>query len=247
MDLSLRQSTPKIEGFLQVSKWLKCAILLDRDEMQELLETLAEVYFFNVSAPVEASEACLSSAQFLKSYGQYVDILKRGEIPSPDAFRSVFSSALSKTSDPFYSMRLSDGRFLVKPIQPVIQLQAHYFFYSTLDKKFHSMVQSSDSVSWGVQFSYPQLFQDPHTRKVVKVLSQEEFVNTALFSTLMQWMRSHTLPTPFLVHGVRTNSPMRVGKKALSWVSDHPQLKQKGIEIILIGESDVNRDRIDWR
>lgn len=227
----MRWSTPKVEGVLQVSKWLKCAILLDRDEMQELLEALGEVCFFNVSSPVAEDQMRISADQFLEIYGQYVKALKRGEIPSADAFRSVFSSALSKTSDPFYAMRLSDGRALVKPIQPVIQLQAHYFFYSTLDGKFHSMVQSRDSISWGIQFSYPQLFQDPYTRQVVKVADQKQFSNTALFATLMQWMRSHTLPTPFFVNGVRTNSPMRVGKKALVWAHYHPQLKQQGVEL----------------
>ncbi len=93
------------------------------------------------------------------------------------------------------------------------------------------MVQSSDSISWGVQFSYPQLFQDPHTRKVVKIADQDAFENTALFTSLMQWMRSHTLPTPFVVNGVRTNSSIRVGKRALSWVGSLVQLQQKGIDI----------------
>ena len=233
----LRRSTPKIEGVLQVSKWIKCAVLLDIEEMQDLLQVLGQIDFFIVSEPVQIGKERISSEMFLNGYSRYVEGLKRGEIPDPNVYRTLFSCSLSKTPAIFYAMDLSDGRALVKSIQPVIQLQAHYFFYSAVDGKFHSMVQGSDSISWGVQFSYPQLFQDPHTRKIAKVVGCE---NTSVFSTLMQWMRSHTLPTPFIVNKERTNSPIRTGKQALSWVHNHLQLKQKGITIY------ANRDRVDW-
>ncbi len=61
------------------------------------------------------------------------------------------------------------------------------------------MVLSRKSVTWGLQFSYPQLYQDPRTRQIFKVTDTPEFPNTALFSKLQKWIRSETLPTPFQV------------------------------------------------
>lgn len=223
-------SSPKVEGILQVSKWLKVQVLLDADEMQKLLEALAPVHFVVVSEPVVAQDAVISCEQFIEKYREYVDLLKEGIVPQAELLRRYFSSALSKTLDPFYAMAAGE-KFLIKPIKPVIQLQAHHFFYSDLDGKFHPMVLSPESVSWGLQFSYPQLYQDPKTRQVVKVTDTPEFPNSALFSKLQKWIRSETLPTPFLVKGVRINPPIRIGKKSLAWIKSHPQLKQRGIDV----------------
>ena len=110
-------------------------------------------------------------------------------------------------------------------------MQAHHFFFSPLDGKFHPMVLSNESISWGIQFSYPQLYQDPESRQIIKVSDGSVFPNTPLFSKLMKWMRSHTLPTPFLIEESRVNAPIRIGKSALTWIENHPQLKEKGIGI----------------
>lgn len=228
--LPIQISTPKLEGVLQVSKWLKVQVLLDADEMSELISALGPVFFVSASAPVQAEEAVISADMFLKKYAEYVSLLKQGQIPSVEEFRRYFSCALSSDLESFYAMAMEDGRYLIKPRKPVVQLQAHHFFYSTLDGQFHPMVLSNESVSWGLQFSYPQLFQDPATRQVVRV--GDAFPNTVLFAKLQKWMRSATLPTPFIVQNKRTNSPIRIGRKSLSWIKSHPQLKQREINVL---------------
>lgn len=229
--ISIRVSSPKAEGVLQVSKWLKIQVLLDEHEMQDLLRFLEEVHFVCVSEPISSEEAVVSSAAFLEKYREYVHFLKQSQVPLPREFRRYFSSAMAVNLDPFYAIAVGIGKYLIKPIEPVIQLQAHSFFYSRQDGKFHPMVLSEDSISWGLQFSYPQVFQDLKTREVGRVSSNSKFSNNALFAKLSKWIRSHTLPTPFEVGGVKTNSPIRIGKKSLSWIKNHPQLKEKGITI----------------
>lgn len=219
------------EGLMQVAKWNKFPVLLDSVEMQELFTYLSPFHLVNVSSPVKIGMEEISSQEFLQGYGEYVGSLKQGEIPLLETYRSLLSCALSRTFDPFYAIKVGADRLLVKPRMPVIQLQAHSFFYSEVDKQFHSMVQGKQSVLWGVQFSYPQLFQDPKAKTIVKV--REEFENTSLFSSLSQWIRSNTLATPFVVEGVRTNSPMRIGKKGIEWVNNHPQLKAKSITVLI--------------
>ena len=237
----IRISSPKMEGILQVSKWLKIQVLLDPEEMEELFKMLNNPYIVVVSEPVEPQDAVIPASVFLDRYKDYVHLLRQGQIPLTDDFRRYFSCAISQTLDAFYAIPAGGLKYLIKPNKPVIQMQAHHFFYSDLDKKFHPMVLSSDSISWGLQFSYPQLFQSPKTRQIEKVTDTPEFPSSALFSTLSKWMRSATLPTPFEVNGTRANSPIRIGKKSLDWIKTHPQLKMKGIQVIQIGNTSISR------
>lgn len=221
----IRLSSLQKEGLLQASKWLKIQVLLDPEEMQDLLHSLGDVYFVVVSEPVSPQGGILPTSTFVQKYADYVHYLKQGDIPPDREFRTFFSCALGKTLDSFFGIPCGE-KVLIKPIKPVIQLQAHHFIYSDLDQKFHPMVFGKESISWGLQFSYPQLFQDPHTKQIVKVKDTPEFPSSEMFTQLRAWIRSHTLPTPFMVDHTRINVPIRIGKKVLSWISAHPQLKQ---------------------
>ncbi len=225
MDFVIKQA--KEAASLQASKWLKVQVMLDADEMRGLIQALDPLFFVNVSQPVSADQTTISPSDFLTAYSEYVLQLQQGTVPSAETFRRFFSCALTSTLDAFYALKVGEEKYLIRPSIPVIQLQAHHFFYSDLDGKFHPMVLSEESISWGIQFSYPQLFQDPTTRQIVKVTS--EFPNTPVFSLLMKWVRNATLPTPFIIGDRRVNSPIRVGKQSLAWLNTHPQLKQRGI------------------
>lgn len=229
---AIRIGSAKTEGLLQVSKWLKVQVLLDDAEMRELLAVLGPVQFVVVSEPVTVEEAVVSPSVFAEKYAEYVQLLKEGKSPDPKHFRRFFSSAMTTTLAPFYAMPLANQKYLVKPMKPVVQLQAHHFIYSDLDHKFHPMVFGVESISWGLQFSYPQLFQDAQTRHVVRVKDTVEFPNSALFSNLLRWLRSHTLASPFIVNQKRINAPIRIGKRSLTWVQSHPELKRRGITIL---------------
>jgi hypothetical protein len=231
--LPIRISTFKQEGILQVSKWIKAQVLLSIEEMHHLIEALQPCFFVVVSEPISAQDALITPANFIEQYSRYVAFLQRGEVPPVEEFRRLFSCAVSTYLEAFYAITAGE-KFLIKPIQPIVQLQAHHFFYSPLDQKFHPMVFSAESVSWGIQFSYPQLYQDPTSRHIIKVSDPVKFPNTLLFSKLMKWMRNATLPTPFEIEGKRVNAPIRIGKQSLGWVKKHPQLQKKHIDIAQI-------------
>ena len=92
----IRLSSPKEEGILQVSKWIKVQVLLDKEEMHDLLKALGPVYFVVVAEPVNADNAVISPDEFLENYGNYLHTFK--------ADCRFFSSALSSTLDAFYSL-----------------------------------------------------------------------------------------------------------------------------------------------
>ena len=226
MDL-LRISTPQIEGVLQVAKQLKLQVLLDPIEMRDLLKVLEPLYIYVVGQKVTLEEALISNEAFLLAYQEYVQGLKEGNLKDAKSLQRFFSSVWSADPSAVYAMHLPDGHYLVKQIQPAVQLQAHSVFYSKLDGEFHPMVLSQESITWGIQFSYPQIYQDPKTSQIEKVPPHS--LNSQLFTTLRRWVREFTCAMPFCVENKRVNASIRIGKKALEWIDSHPQLVQRGI------------------
>lgn len=215
---------------LQASKWLKCQMLLDIDEMHNLLETLGEFSIFLTGCVCRCGEECLSKNQFLEKYRTYVESLLGGKVPDLTEYRPYFSSIFTLENEAIFSISVSENKHIIRVSRPVIQLQAHNVHYSAVDGKFHPMVFGNDTIMWGIQFSYPQLYLDPESRKVVSMMKSSS-PNTELFRKLQRWMRKNTTPTPFFVNGHVINVPMRLGKQCLSKIDNHPQLKQKEITV----------------
>ncbi|HSX12531.1 MAG TPA: hypothetical protein VLF61_03490 [Rhabdochlamydiaceae bacterium] len=233
MPSEIRLSNPQQEGRLQVSKWLKYQLLLDVKEMEHLLASLEPFSIYLVSEAVDEKNSCLAKAEFLRHYASYIEGLKKGCLVDEQPLRRYFSSIFSTCSELLYAMPVAGSKMLIKPLKPVVQLQLHHFFASHLDGQFYPMVLSDESTSWGIQFSYPQLYQDPKTQEIKKVEATEDFPNTQLFSKLVKWIRAHTQPTPFLFQGKKTNSPIRIGKDCFSWIENHPGLISRGLKVIV--------------
>lgn len=227
----LRLSNRAAEGTLNVSKWLKTQVLLSAEEMEKLLGALGIFSFYNVSEVVSSEDAEISREAFLAHYREYVTGLKEGRLPEEKTFRRYFSSVMSVTPDVFYADEVQPRRFLVKPTRPVIQLQSHHFLHSKIDGKFYPMTLSQESVTWGIQFSYPQIFQHPKSQAFSKVGDDKEFPNTSLFSKLTKWLRNFSAPTTFIYEGKSTSVPIRTGKEVFSWIQHHPQLKPQGLSV----------------
>lgn len=214
---------------MQASKWLKFQALVSREEISHLIEALGyfEIYFTGILT--KSGEEQVSKEDFLNKYSFYIEALMQGEIPDESLYRSFFNTVFTVSSTCLYAIPASNGRQLIRIYKPVIQLQAHSMDYSTLDGKFRSMVFGVDSILWGLQFSYPQLYLEPTTKEILNVVNCEQFPNNALFKKLQKWLRQETIPTPFQVGSTKTNVPIRLGKKCLSWINTHPQLSKKGL------------------
>ena len=216
---------------LQASKWLKCPVLLDVSEMDALLSYLGDFRILAVGGIVPVGEGEIDRSSFLESYGAYVEDLKQGKVPDDLKSRLAFSSAWTIDLDAAYAVKVGEGSQIIKIEEPVIQLQPHRFDYSLTDGNFRSMVFGSDTIVWGIQFSYPQLFADKDL-KVMQVRETSEFPNTALFKRLQRWVREHTRVTPFLIEGKRKNIPIRLGKRCFEWINRHPQFSLKNLKVI---------------
>lgn len=213
---------------MQASRWLQCQVLMSGDEMEALFNHLPPFHIIRVGTVTTPGEGEVSCQQFLNAYRLYIDPLTRSE---ESLFSPYFSSAFTTSLDCLYAVSLPNGQQILRAAIPVIQLQPHRIGWSEADRKFRPLAMGVGSISWGVQFSYPQLYCEVKTQQVVKVDKSDRFPNTLLFHALQRWIRHHTIPTPFSVEGGKVNVPMRLGKECREWINRHPQLIHKGIKV----------------
>ncbi|MDN3509163.1 MAG: hypothetical protein P0S93_04010 [Candidatus Neptunochlamydia sp.] len=222
---------PEVEGVMQASKWLSHRALLDVREMEALFKSLPHFSIYNVSELVDLEDAIIPQEKFLSKYIDYVTSLKAGLIPNEKELKPYFSAALSCTSDSLYAMEAKEGKCIIKPKEPVVQLSLHHFTFSEEHNAFHSMVHSKRAVTWGIQFAFPQLYSNSIKNDIVEVYKNSEFPNTELFKTLAKWMRGKTTPPPFKVGDLPINATFRLGKECKSWIHAHAQLEAVGLSV----------------
>jgi hypothetical protein len=231
-----RFSTPNKERLGGVSKWLNIQVLLDAHEMEELFNELPPCYLLPVGRVIRKDKFNIAKEEFLDSYAKYIQALKDGEeLPSRE-FHGIFSCALSTSFDDFYALDVDEEKMLLKAQRPIIQMQPHSLGFSEVDEEIHPMVRGRESIAWGVQFSYPQIFQEGHTDQIHEVMKEEGFGNTQLFLTIQRWLRHHSRPTPFLIRDKQVKVSIRIGNHAFSWINNHHQLRMLGIIV------DVDRE-----
>jgi hypothetical protein len=216
---------------MEASKWLQVQALLDMDEIVQLFQALGNFKMYRIGAVLDLNETELSRDQFLECYRNYISTLKEGKVPQEIDYRPAFTSVISVSPDMLQVVPVEGSKQIIKVIKPVIQIQVHRLGYSVVEEKFRPMVKGKESITWGIQFAYPQLFQE--SEEVFKVDESELFPNTYLFHTLQKWMRQNTIPTPFLVDGKKMNVPIRLGKNCFSWINHHPQLIEKNIKVVI--------------
>ena len=92
-------------------------------------------------------------------------------------------------------------------------------------------MHSKEAITWGLQFSFPQIYSNSIKNEVVEVYKDKNYTNTQLFKELAVWMRRQTLPTPFMYKNKRINAQFRLGKKCINWINTHAQLAHTGLTI----------------
>lgn len=201
--------------------------------MQSLLNGMGDISIYQVGKVTPSGDEIFSKDFFLEKYQEYIQALKSKKEPDFLAtFREFFSTAFTKFPESVFSIPAGVGRQITRASKPIVQLQLHMMGYSEMEKKFRPMVLGKGSIHWGIQFSYPQLYQNPESKNIEKVFSDNTHPNTTLFRFIQKWMREHTVPTPFIVEGQIIRVPMRLGKQCFSWINEHPQLQALGISVL---------------
>ena len=216
---------------LQPSKWLTFRVLIEKDEMAALVQVCQPLFIGNVSECVTEKTALLKTEEFLRCYHEYIEVLKKKEVPDRKALRPFFSAAWTSAKETLEAFPTPHKQWMIKPVLPIIQLSAHFFSFSETSHRFHSMVYGSEAVPWGLQFSYPQLYALSHQGKVHFSLKDQALPNYALFKVLKNWVRNQTRPARFFFQGKRMNATFRLSQSVANWMALHPSLKQIGLEL----------------
>lgn len=216
--MSLKVSSISEEGVYQASKFLKIQVLCDAEELKILFEQLKPFSIYSLSG-LGTGEP-IPPEIFLEKYSAWIEQLKTGSIP-----KDVLAWALTDDLSALWKQQVPGKGYLVKMAKPVVQIQGHYFTYSRVDGEFRPMTMGAGSIFWGLQFSFPQVYQDPKTMELC------ETGENRLFQTIRKWSRDQTRPTPFVVDGKKTNVPIRLGKNCFSWINNHPQLIENQIGV----------------
>lgn len=195
--------------------------------MRDLISALDPFWIFPLTGIVDGNP--IDPLFFVQEYSRWIAQLKKGEIPSSQELRNVLPCAFVDTLDSLWLQEVAGGKKICKIRKPVVQVQSHFFSYSSVDGVFRPMSLGLESIFWGMQFSFPQIYQDP---KTMELCSVKECV---LFRKIQLWMRERTGPTPFVVDGKKTNVPIRLGKNCFSWISTHPQLIKQNIGVYTHG------------
>lgn len=212
------------------SKYLHIQVLVDEEELTALFQSLSPFQIFSTLGLMEAGKNIIAKDAFLSLYKNYIELLKAGKEMDETPFRFTFTALLTSTEDAIQRVTSSDKREMIRPKLPCIQVQPHRFIFSSSEHKFYPMVFGKDAISWGLQFSYPQLFQDPVSRDVKNSL-EESFPNALLFRQIQLWIRKETLPSCFIFNDKETYVPIRIGKKCFSWINNTYELKKQNLRV----------------
>lgn len=220
----LQESTPSQEGIYQGSKWLKFQILCDEKELSSFFDRLDFPYALFHLTGVGQKEP-IEVTSFLQKWKEWIDGLKEGKIPSSEELQSIFAMAIIDDPHSLWLQKVEGKGYLVKQRLPVLLVQSHFFSYSCEDEAIHPMILGKESIFWGLQFSWPQIYQDPETMEFL------ETKKTALFDSVKSFIKESSRPTPFLMakeEGLEKKiySSIRLGKNCFSWIHLHPQLQK---------------------
>lgn len=224
--MTLRSSNLQQEGVYQGSKYLKYQVLCDAEELAHLFEKLMPFAIYLLTGLSDGKP--IEQVRFVERYGSWIQNLKEGLVPTDLQLKQLLACAWTIDADALWKQEVPGGKFIVKVAKPVVQVQAHFFTYSAVDGIFRPMTMGYESIFWGLQFAFPQIYQDPKTMEFLEV---DESPNLELFQKIKQWVRDETRATPFLVEEKRINVPIRLGKHCFSWIHKHPQLIQQRIGV----------------
>jgi hypothetical protein len=220
-----RISTPQEEGAFQAAKWLKLQALLDGDELRELVEALAPFWIVPLT-PSLSKEPAMAKEEYLEKYGALISLLQIGKEPLD--FSEVAPTVWVRSPSSFWLQEIAGRRFLVRPSEPWVQVQVHQMTYSAEEKTFYPMALSEDAIFWGLQFSFPGIYQEPRT---LEFKEAKGGLNWELFQILRRWIRDKTMATPMQIQGEKIHLPIRIGKRCFGWIDRHPGLSSRDLKV----------------
>lgn len=223
VSIPLHQTTNS--GSPNFSRWASLEFLLDLSEIHELFQRLKPFHILSPYAGENQDPFCQTEQEFLSAYEQYLSALKGKEKIDLSLYRKMFTTFFSRNIEDIYRVPLASGKEMLKIERPFIQIKPIVLNVSSIDQSIHVSALNPTGILWGLQASFPQLFQKPNSADIDKVNPKED-VNAELFKTLRGYIREKTKPVKFEVQDREIQTNFRVGEKCLEWIHQHSGLSK---------------------
>ncbi|MCF7852942.1 MAG: hypothetical protein K9M07_06855 [Simkaniaceae bacterium] len=172
---------------LQASRFISHYALLDPKTMRALLHELG-CSVYNVSKVLSEQECKDYGPFFLERYTDYINALFKADF-DPKLFRKDLTCALTLDMEAVVIQTLPGQRYLAKPQYPIVQLGIYQFIIGDNGRILHHVL-GKESICFGLEWSYPQLYRDPKTKQNLNAL--KEAPNHVLWKKITTWMRKET-------------------------------------------------------
>lgn len=195
----------------QASLHLSYGILLTSEELSLLLgslEPLGDFSIFGSGVLLPQDKLEQSPKNLVEIYKKYLE----GSVSLPE-HKAALSSVWSMDHEAVALREIATDKWQVVRRLPVVQLNRFQFRFDSKTDRFFMQSFSQETLFWGLEFKYPQLFLDPITSKLIKVL-KEPYLNTLLWKGIHQWIRNHTVPVQFVTEEGKRIAPFRIGHGA---------------------------------
>ncbi|MEX0961985.1 MAG: hypothetical protein WDZ28_03915 [Simkaniaceae bacterium] len=207
--MNIPVSLPTNASSFKGAKWHKVQVLFE--DLSDLFSLLEPFHLVNASEIKE--EPLDDKREYLKKYQDYIDALKNKR-----PYVGRLSAFMTRSLNSLVKIEVKPGFYAVRVQKPVIQIQMHRFSYSPLDHKIHPMAFGESAIAFGLQFSFPQIYQTNEGR--VEQLSSKNFTNKDLFSDFKRAIRTLSRPASFLLDGKAIKTSIRIDARTFPWIND---------------------------
>ena len=221
-------------GVMQASKWLRFRVLFDDTTLAQWLDSIGDIYCINLCSACDEKGLYSSKEELLTHYKHYMNELKRGQVVDHSLFQKKLSLHITKDLSTCYKMSLKNSKLhFAKERAPGIRMVLHNFSWDRAHQTIHSNVYAKHSITWGLEFSYPQIFSGSVCDEVTYVLKSKTLPNNELFMQLKQWIRRESKPTTFCYQNQTVVSTLRIDKKGDNWIHHHKGLEDNELKVKL--------------
>jgi hypothetical protein len=218
---------------LQASLWMSQRVLLTPDELIELFDFLPSFELYNLAHVGSKEGFHITKELFLECYKAFFMSFFHQKDASFYTFKKQLTVAMIGEEETLYLTEPSSGTFLIHMQKPSVVIGPCIFHYDSAAKKILYADHKTQAIRMGLEFKFPQFYQDPQTLQPVKHFTDLSNPHTRLFKALQKWCREHAKVVFLEKKPEERFSPgCKVGNQCLEQLSNFFDLQRLGYKAI---------------
>lgn len=215
---------------LQASLWMTQRVLLTPQELQKLFHSLPQFFLFSLSSVGPVESFALEKSMFLENYEAFFSTLYEQKDPRFQVHKKKLTVAMTADLDALHLVQASQDKYLVHLHRPVVVIGLSVFHYDAQAHKVMFSDHQQSAMRIGLEFKFPQFYQDPKTLQPVKHFTDKSNLNTQIFKAIQKWSRDHTqvLFLKSLNHpDLKLTPGCKIGNEALALSQKYDDFRQQ--------------------